>query len=51
MIKNSPCYVGLNKEEPALMTEVNAIIESAKKDGSLGAIAEKWLHNPLPANL
>jgi polar amino acid transport system substrate-binding protein len=51
MIKNSPCYVGLNKEEPALMAEVNAIIEGAKKDGSLGAIAEKWLHNPLPANL
>ena len=51
MIKNSPCYVGLAKEEPALMAEVNAIIAAAKKDGSLGAIAEKWLHNPLPANL
>lgn len=51
MIKNSPCYVGLAKEQPALMAEVNAIIAAAKKDGSLNAIAEKWLHNPLPENL
>ncbi|AMK12766.1 transporter substrate-binding domain-containing protein [Pseudodesulfovibrio indicus] len=51
MIKNSPCYVGVAKEQPALMEQVNAIIAGAKKDGSLGAIAEKWLHNPLPENL
>ncbi len=51
LIKNSPCYVGLNKGEPALMAKVNAIIAGAKKDGSLNAIAEKWLHNPLPKDL
>ncbi|QGY40286.1 transporter substrate-binding domain-containing protein [Pseudodesulfovibrio cashew] len=51
MIKNSPCYVGLAKEQPALMARVNAIIADAKKDGSLGKISEKWLHNPLPENL
>jgi len=51
LIKNSPCYVGLNKSEPALMAKVNAIIAAAKTDGSLGAISEKWLGQPLPADL
>ncbi len=51
MIKNSPCYVGLAKEQPALSKEVNAIIAAAKKDGELGKISEKWLHSPLPENL
>lgn len=51
MIKNSPCYVGIAKEQGPLMTEVNSIIEAAKKDGSLNAIAVKWLHNPLPETL
>ena len=51
LIKNSPCYVGLNKDEPKLMEKVNAIIADAKKDGSLNAIAEKWLHIDLPADL
>lgn len=51
MIKNSPCYVGVAKEQAPLMAKVNAIIEAAKKDGSLNAIAVKWLHNPLPESL
>lgn len=51
LIKNSPCYVGLNKNEPGLMEKVNAIIADAKKDGSLNAISEKWLGQPLPADL
>jgi polar amino acid transport system substrate-binding protein len=50
-LKNSPCYVGLNKGEPALMAKVNAIIAGAKKDGALNALSEKWLKQPLPANL
>lgn len=51
MIKNSPCYVGIAKEQAPLMAKVNAIIEASKKDGSLNAIAVKWLHNPLPETL
>jgi polar amino acid transport system substrate-binding protein len=51
LIKNSPCYVGLNKNEPALMEKVNAIIADAKKDGSLNKISEKWLGVALPADL
>lgn len=49
LIKNSPCYVGMNKEEPALMAKVNAIIAKAKSDGELNKLSEKWLKNPLPA--
>jgi polar amino acid transport system substrate-binding protein len=51
LIKNSPCYVGVNKGEAALLAKVNEIIGKAKKNGSLNEIAKKWLHNPLPAEL
>lgn len=50
LIKNSPCYVGLGKGETALADKVNAIIASARADGSLDAISQKWLGAPLPAN-
>src|SRR5690606_29102860 len=39
LIKNSPCYVGLNKNEPALLDKVNAILTEAKRDGALSAIS------------
>ena len=51
LIKNSPCFIGLNKNEPALLAKVNEIITAAKADGSLGAISEKWLGAKLPADL
>ncbi|MEM5472184.1 transporter substrate-binding domain-containing protein [Hoeflea sp. AS60] len=51
LIKNSPCYVGMNENEPALMEKVNAIIAEAKADGSLNAISEKWLGIKLPEDL
>lgn len=51
LIKNSPCFVGLNKDEPALLEKLNAIIADVKKNGSLGKISEKWLGAPLPADL
>ena len=51
LIKNSPCFVGLNKDEPKLLQKVNAIIAEARKDGSLNAISMKWLGAPLPATL
>lgn len=50
-LKNSPTYVGLNKNEPALLEKVNGIIATAKQDGSLSTISEKWLKQPLPADL
>lgn len=51
LIKNSPCYIGLNKNEPALLAKVNDIITSAKADGALDKISEKWLGTKLPAEL
>lgn len=48
-LKNSPCYIGLNKSEPALLAKVNAIIAAAKADGTLNSICLKWLGTPLPA--
>jgi polar amino acid transport system substrate-binding protein len=48
VIKDSPCYVGLNKDEPNLKAKINDIIAKAKADGELEKIAEKWLKAPLP---
>lgn len=51
LITNSPCFVGLNKGEPALLKEVNTAIADAKKDGALNKISERWLDAPLPKDL
>lgn len=51
IIKDSPCYIGLNKDEPALKAKVSAIIATAKKDGTLNKISMHWLSAPLPAGL
>jgi polar amino acid transport system substrate-binding protein len=51
LIKNSPCYIGFNENEPALMEKLNAIISTAKTDGTLNAISQKWLGLDLPATL
>ncbi len=48
LITNSPCAIGLRKDEPALLAKVNEIIAEARKDGSLNKISEKWLGMPLP---
>jgi len=41
LIKNSPCSIGLNQDEPKLLAKVNAILEQAKKDGELNALSVK----------
>ncbi|MBV8790505.1 MAG: transporter substrate-binding domain-containing protein [Pseudolabrys sp.] len=48
VIKDSPCYVGMNKDEPKLLAKVNEIIAKAKKSGELAALSEKWMKAPLP---
>ena len=48
VIKDSPCYIGLNKEEPQLLAKVNEIIAQAKASGELGKLSEKWMKAPLP---
>jgi polar amino acid transport system substrate-binding protein len=51
IIKDSPCFVGMNKNEPRLMTKVDDTIAQAKKDGTLNTMSKKWFNQPLPASL
>lgn len=51
LIKNSPCFVGLNKDQPNLKAKVDEIITAAKADGTMNAIAQKWLKTDLPKDL
>ena len=51
LIKNSPCYIGMNKNEAALLEKVNGVIAAAKTDGTLNGISQKWLGADLPSDL
>lgn len=51
LIKNSPCYIGINKQQPKLMSKLNGIIATSKTNGSLESISQKWLHTKLPQDL
>ena len=48
VIKDSPCFIGLNKEEPKLLARLNEIIAQAKTSGDIAKLSEKWLKAPLP---
>lgn len=49
-LKESGCYVGIAKDETALKDKVNEVIATAKTDGSLNTLSQKWLREPLPAD-
>jgi polar amino acid transport system substrate-binding protein len=51
IIKDSPCYIGLNKGENRLRERVNAAIAAKKKSGDLDALSRKWFGQPLPTDL
>ncbi|MFL9925278.1 transporter substrate-binding domain-containing protein [Herbaspirillum lusitanum] len=51
IINESGCYVGLNKDEAALKSKVNAALTAAKKSGELNTIVKKWLNIPMPAKM
>lgn len=51
LIKNSPCYVGVAKGDTALIAKVNDIIKTAREDGRLNDISQRWLNAPLPEEL
>jgi len=51
IIKDSPCFIGMNKNEARLMAKVNASIAQAKADGTLNTMSKKWFGAPLPAHL
>ena len=35
VIKDSPCFIGLNKGEPKLLAKINEIIDEAKAAGEI----------------
>ncbi|WP_394787173.1 transporter substrate-binding domain-containing protein [Rhodoferax sp.] len=43
LLKNTLCYVGVAKGEDSLKAKVAGIVASAKKDGSLDLMSQKWL--------
>jgi len=51
LLKDSPCFIGLNKNQPKLLAKINAVIAAAKKDGVLNGMSRKWLGYPLPPDL
>ncbi len=48
---SSPDHVGVNKNEARLKRKLDEAIANARKDGTMNAISQKWLHAPLPADL
>jgi len=51
LIKDSPCEIGLNKDEPRLKAKINTLIEQGKKDGTFDRISQTWLNAKLPPSL
>ena len=48
VLKDSPCFIGLNKDEPRLLAKVNEIVAKARADGELASLSTTWLKQPLP---
>ncbi|MEO6920273.1 MAG: transporter substrate-binding domain-containing protein [Collimonas sp.] len=48
VLKDSPCFIGVNKNETALLNKVNAMLSSIKKNGILNINAQRWFKAPLP---
>lgn len=49
-LKDSPCYVGMNKNEPVLLAEVNRLIAQGLEKGTLNAMSQRWFNADLPDN-
>jgi len=47
---SSPSNMAVKKGEAALQDALNGVIKQMKQDGSLNALSQKWLKEPLPAD-
>lgn len=47
LLTSIPCYIGVAKGNKELLDKVNGILRAAKADGTLNAISEKYLGQPL----
>lgn len=48
VLKDSPCFIGVNKNETALLNKINTMLSSIKKNGMLNVNAQRWFKAPLP---
>ncbi|AMP01615.1 bacterial extracellular solute-binding s, 3 family protein [Collimonas arenae] len=48
VLKDSPCFIGVNKNEPALLAKVNTMLTHIKQNGVLNINAQRWFKAPLP---
>ncbi|ARP84476.1 amino acid ABC transporter substrate-binding protein [Bordetella genomosp. 8] len=46
VLANSPCYIGVRKDQPKLLAKVNDIIREAKRDGKLDDLSKRWMGAP-----
>jgi polar amino acid transport system substrate-binding protein len=46
VLKDSPNFIGIAKGEDRLRAKINEVIASAKKDGELDKLSQKWLGRP-----
>lgn len=46
VLANSPCYIGVRKDQPKLLAKVNDIIREAKHDGKLDEMSKRWMGAP-----
>ena len=51
IMKDSPCYVGIRKQDNELLQQVNEIITSLKQSGKLNQLSIEWFGEPLPKDL
>ena len=51
IMKDSPCYVGIRKQDDQLLQQVNSIISNLKQSGELNQLSLKWFGEPLPEDL
>ncbi|WP_179283354.1 transporter substrate-binding domain-containing protein [Bordetella genomosp. 9] len=51
ILLNSPVHAAVPKGEKRLLDKMNAFLSSIKADGSLNAISEKWMQQPLSPDL
>jgi len=51
MIKNSPCYIGMRKSEPELLSKVNTLVAQGIQSGKLDELSVKWFKATLPEEL
>jgi ABC-type amino acid transport/signal transduction systems, periplasmic component/domain len=46
VLANSPCYIGVRKDQPKLLARINEIIREAKGDGTLDEMSKRWMGAP-----